>query len=396
MPSNTDEPFHDDGNGVPPPLLSQNFASTTRNQEIARRQLGDRGDVTVTAAIPLWIGLVSDHVELGSGLAGYIRSSQSIAVAIAESGSNFDEIVLNGERFLFDRSNVETEEEEAWYQIAVELVTVIAASDKVVVSISTDATNLGSDSFLASFRMALCSVLNDYRQRESGTYEFGSVRNLTTVSSHSHLDDQRIKICAADPDAGYAFARSGSEDVRSASPVQDAAVCWIVIELRDSALYRKDRVLSLTRKIEHKLRSKGFGDISKGSAFERSEMQIAIDALPRRLRPWGRFLLSEGHLSEKYFEAIQQSDWQLLGGLIQFSGQTQIDSGEFDPKPIEILTDGFEASFPDSLYGARYTDLGNSVLLLMNNISEPDVLNLVRIAFKTELAYCPEMIMLPN
>lgn len=383
------------GEGSPDPAPTYLTESGLPTQvEKARVYLDELGATPIISATRIWTPLVSDHSLLGPSLRGYILTPLSIAVAVAESGGDFDEIIFNGEKYLSNVHHVDANESsEPWYRMVVELLGTIVLSKKITICISTNAGDLNSSLCKSYLWFTVCHALFSFVTDDPE--EVGrSVANFTKVSPESHPDFDHVRMALSQPDSNYTFLESGSRVESAHLPSKGNGIFWMFIELKERAIPRYQRVVSKSGKIVEKLRSKGFEGIGSSESFGRHEIQIAMDALPRRLRPWGRYLLSESHLAQKYSAAISAADWQLLGGLLQLSGQTQEESGEFEMEGLRCVRNAFENMYPESICGVRYTDFGNSLLVLLSGISEPEAVDLVGIAFEGEMDYCPRITVL--
>ena len=387
MPLSTNDPPGDRSGDLDPGLIS--YPEPAEQVSIARGQLGELQTNAVDSCAPVWLSLVSDHSALWPGSGVYVRSPYSVAAVVAEASGEFDEITFGERRFLLSQGIRDSlPEDEPWYETVVELIRSIVASKRVAVSIATNSPTLDDGAARSTLWFVVCDALFSFV--DSAANESGhSVLNFTRAIVE-HPDFDQIKIALHKPDGHYAVVNSGVKSVRREPPALPTRCFWTHITLDQQALSRLDRILSITNKVTERLENKGFSTTNGGFSLERKEIKIALDALPRRHRRWAQYLLSENHLASKYVDTIRNSDWQLLGGLMQLSGQTQLDSGEFDMRPLESVVRTFELNAPESLCGARYSNLGKSIMLLLAGITEPEAHDLVRIAFEKELGYCPQ------
>ncbi len=363
-----------------PGSVSDHRESTQPHPSIsgAIAQLGLPTNEVSAAFSWLWADLISDHSILFGGHGGYIRKETSVAVAVAEVDPSepFDTINLNGQTFLSSGIHSIPDDAETWYRRAIRAMHYAGRSTRYTISIVTDV----QDRSEASFSQALIYAL----QKAIGTEK----PCTSQVLERRSLDHA---VVGSDNNCRYMFC--GPEEHTHLDTPPSSECYWLLIKTSTESSAATPRMFAHSQKIIERLAGRGFHNIAD-SGLERKEVKIASQALPRRYRKFGWYLLSEINLTNQYRRAIETGDWQKLGSMMRLSFETQLGSGLLDTSRIRAITNSVDDHSPEILCGSRLTTLGQNILLLVRDIEPEEVLQLVRIALEKTDDTCPETLVL--
>ncbi len=173
-------------------------------------------------------------------------------------------------------------------------------------------------------------------------------------------------------------------------------VCWALVTTGQPApvgpaFYRKRQ--EKTAAALDVLHHKGFAGLASFRDLEHQDLQRALHALPRRLRPIVRHLVTENRNVQKLVAAVRRRDWQMSGNLLLMShGSYRKDWGNTG-KADDFVVEQARALTLEGLYGARMTGAGGCVLVMGQPFTVPQSLDRISQAFEARFGSLPPVLL---
>ena len=350
-------------------------------------------------------GLLSGHTHYFNGFAVLMSFRQGTAVALRPTDAPRSQLSFEGSdiRWTFDAlrpaSEADRRDEPAWVCLVEEVVRQLgtAGAQVEVVVVSTVLAGC-TEAYLAALSMAAAramqalfalpesrSTLIEMIGRIMGecvglpfslaylvTAEAGRPQHFTLVDTAT---GEQLPLKAPGRDRlGWGLVDIGSERLAKAS------VHW---EYKEKA----EKALALLQK-------RGFDHLTSFRDLDYRDLQRALGALPRRLRPVVRHLVTENHRVQKMVFATRKQDWQLFGALLLMSHASLRDDWRRTSDEVNFVVEQVEAMTLDGMYGASVSGRGGCVLVVGQPFTVPLCLDRVKTAFEDRFARTPATMLL--
>lgn len=330
------------------------------------------------------LGLQADHTHYFNGFALVMTMRNGMAVAVRESQDEISRIVVEGssEVLEFDLKSEPPENEDD----LVGLVRCVLLAVTEEPAYGFEVAILGSvpvglePVFIASTATALSRAIEAH---EALSYDSTKrLRVLSPAISHflGHLFSPAYLIGSSvtSPEVFLLVDTENGEHLPLPVPEQERPGLVLIDvggEKRGVGpavrLHRADEALE-------RLRQKAFPDLASFRDLEHRDLEAALGAVPRRLKPIVRYLVTENRRVQKLVAAIQRRDWQLFGALLIMSHSGRKGDWEITSDAIDRVIDEAERFSLEGVYGATQTGEGSFAVVVGQPFSLPAFLDHLR------------------
>jgi galactokinase len=150
---------------------------------------------------------------------------------------------------------------------------------------------------------------------------------------------------------------------------------------------RADEVVTL-------LRASVLPDLSSLRDLEHRDLQHALEALPRPLRPVLRYLVTENRRVQKMVVAVRNNDWQMFGALLLMSHASQRTDWAGTNAEVDFVVEQVESMSLEGMYGASMAGRSGCVLAVGRPFALPPSLDRISSAFEARFGSIPDITML--
>lgn len=142
------------------------------------------------------------------------------------------------------------------------------------------------------------------------------------------------------------------------------------------------------------LRKRGFDQITSFRDLEHRDLHRALKAVPRRLKPVVRHLVTENRRVQRLVFATRHKDWQMFGALLLMSHASLRDDWKRTDDAVDFVVAQVEAMTLDGMYGARVTGQGGCVLVVGQPYVIPLCLEQIKTRFSERFERTPATLLL--
>jgi len=140
---------------------------------------------------------------------------------------------------------------------------------------------------------------------------------------------------------------------------------------RHSTAERQERV---TRAVEA-LRSGAFPEIESLRDLHHKDLEKALAAIPRKLRPVVQHLVSENAKVQRLVAAVRKRDWQMFGALLIMSHASKRSEWGVTTDETDFIVEQAEQMSLEGIYGATHVgEVNDAVLIVGQPFSVPPFL----------------------
>lgn len=117
------------------------------------------------------------------------------------------------------------------------------------------------------------------------------------------------------------------------------------------------------QEVLRQLRAEGFPHLRSFRELEHRDLHRALDALPPRLRPLARHVVTENRRVQRMVTALRRGDWQMTGALLLMTHASRRDHLGATHPAADALVEAVEGMTFDGLYGAGQTGRDGPLVL---------------------------------
>ena len=346
------------------------------------------------------LGIQADHTNYFNGFALLMTLSRGMAVAVREASGNQSGVVIEGdaECYSFDLRKAPSEGE-------LELIGLIRSVLKAVMPDAKPAWEIaivGSvpaglvPTFIASVTTALSRAIEAHQSLPVDSSKrvgllCGAITDfLQQPFSPAYLLGSRV----TSPDEFVVVDTETGEHLSLPVPEQERPG-WVLIDTREETV--QDNVGQRSEKAAEaleRLRQRAFPELSSFRDLEHRDLEAAFDAVPKRLRPVLRYLVTENRRVQKLVAAIRRRDWQLFGALMFMSHSCRRSDWEVTTAMLDHVVAEAERFSIEGVYGATQTGEGTFVVALGQPFSLPAFLDHLRSTWPQNFSDGPDMYIL--
>ena len=333
---------------------------------VLEERLGPSDDAPQSAFVPGATGLLSDHTHYSNGFALLMPLTQGTALAWRPSSGDATRFVFDGEPTTWTLPAPGNAPD--WARVASRVLQRRAGGPVDVAIVSTIPTPC-RDAYWAALSVGLAqgpSGLTARADRPEST--FATLREIVE-------DTTGVPYSVAYPIAAYAGHNNAFLLVDTATlehlPVETAArddLRWhLLLGLGAPPALDKGRHRARRDQADEALaylREHGFSELQSFRELEHRQLPHAIDALPPRLHPTVRYLVTENRRVQKMVAALRRQDWQMVGALLLMSHTSRRDDGGGTPEAVDALVDRVEHMRLEGVYGAAMTGRGGEMVVV--------------------------------
>lgn len=360
-----------------------------------------------TTFAPGAISILSDQTSYSNGFALLMPLRQGTAVAIRPASGDHARLVFEGSdtEWSLDTSanapDITSASHPVWAQVVERVVEQYGpANAPVEMAVVSTVPAVCLDGYLAALAVATATGV---RTRCPGAHP-GSMESHLPRLRQIIAECIGLPYSIAYPIASYAGDPSTFILIDTATrehlPVETEArnaLGWSLIDpggsiLREAAFYRTrrdeaDEALSI-------LRGDGFEQLTSFRELEHRTLPRAIDAVPERLQPVVRHLVTENRRVQKMVAALRQDDWQMVGALLLMSHASRRDDWKGTGERPDFLVTQIEDMTMGSIYGACMAGRSGYVVIVGQPFAVPPALDELVEAFQKRFDVPPETMVL--
>ena len=336
-------------------------------------------------------GLLADHTHYFDGFAILMSLPLGAAVALRESESQSSRVVFEGSSEIWDFDLTASGGSDApeWVRVVEEvLMQVSPGASQVDAAVVGTVPSCCVDSYHAALGLASANAAQALFASPAGAY--GLQQCVREVISRCVRRPFSIAYpMASSRTRGYEFLlvdTHTSESLPVGAPSRDE-LGWGMIDvgmgpLREAS-FDTERA-EMADEAAGILRRKGFSSIASLRDLEHKDLNKALDALPRRLRPIVRHLVTDNRRVQKLVAAIRRRDWQMFGALLLMSHSSlQKDWGSTN-ELVDLVVHETEAMTLEGMYGATLVGRGGCVVVAGRPFTVPRCLDHAQEALKQQ------------
>ena len=128
--------------------------------------------------------------------------------------------------------------------------------------------------------------------------------------------------------------------------------------------------------------------------LEHRDLDRALGALPRRLRPYLRHLVTENRRVQKLVAAVRRNDWQMFGALLLMSHASTRTDWDSTGARVDFVVEQVEQMTLEGMYGGFMSGRGGCVLVLGQPFTVPRALDRIADAFEAHFGARPDTMLL--
>jgi len=322
------------------------------------------------------LSVLSDHTHYSNGFALLLPVAQGTAVAVRAAHGSSSRVVFADDtaRYTWDPGGAASAEGPLEMRLLARIADALAPGSAVEVGVASTLTDTLGDAYWAALAVAAARAVlahasdGDPAAGATDVLEhLPTLRQLLATATDLPFSIAFLIGAAAGGDAGpFTLVDTAT---REHLPVETAArdsLAWILVDPQqaphDAAFHRQrrdqaDEAIAL-------LRERVFSGLTSFRELEHQNIPQAIDALPRRLTPVVRHLVTDNRRVQKMVAAMRRSDWQMVGALLLMSHASRRTEWECTTPEADFIIDHVEQRTVDGLYGACMAGRSGYVLLV--------------------------------
>jgi galactokinase len=273
-----------------------------------------------------------------------------------------------------------------WVRLAASLVADLEPAP-VDIALASDVPPTLTDGALAALAVALWRALRTLRGAESTAPALRA--DLPMVCAHVARALGRPFGLA--PLFAAADGRPQSVTLVDTATHEFLPVAWpppdaLAVALLDLGAAFDDAAFEARRREEatealRLLRARGFEHLRSFRELEHQHLHRALDALPARLRPATRHLVTENRRVQRMVAALRREDFQMVGALLLMTHASRRDAFEATTPEADALVAEAEVMTFDGVYGAGQTARTGHVVVAAQPRALPAALDRLAAAF---------------
>ena len=348
------------------------------------------------------LGLLGGHTHYFNGFALLMPLAHGAAVAIRCSADDVSRLAFDGSEavWTFDRDEVApSQSPPVWVRVVQEAVrTWTPASTQVEVAVVNTIEPGCIDAYLSALTVATVRALQALFALPVDTpVVWRRVQRL--LAEESEMPFSIAYVIAADMGRPQAFSLIDTETLEHLpveAPTSDV-LGWGLVDIeigsvRKAAFHRR-REAQVHEALDL-LQEHVFHELVSLRELEHRHLHKALGALPRRLRPVVRHLVTENQRVAKLVAAARHRDWQMFGALLLMSHATLRDDWDCTNERIDFIVEQAEAMSLEGLYGAFASGRSGCVLVLGKPFAVPPGLDAIQAAYAERFGDAPVTMLL--
>lgn len=356
-------------------------------RDLLVEQFGTSAEAAQSVFAPGALSLLADHTHYSNGFALLMPMRQGVAVALRPAKDGSSRVVFEGENeatVYTWQTPSEVNDEPAWVRVLAQVIAVADSADTPVEGAVVSTMPSGCrDSYLAA--LAVATV------RAVGAHDWAAMQPVV----------RRVLAACTERPFSIAFPLASAADNRADVftlvdtathehlPVETAArdeLVWVLLDpqapAHDAAFHRcrrdeADEAIAL-------LRSRVFEGIDSFRELEHQNLPRAIEAVPPRLAPVVRHLVTDNRRVQKMVAAMRRNDWQMVGALLLMAHASRRDEWNDTTREADAIVERVEALTVEGVYGACMTGRDGYVVLVGQAYALPLGLEPIMVAFEQQ------------
>jgi galactokinase len=363
--------------------------SRARATELLAERFGQSGEDVSSGFSHGDVALVSEHTHyfngfallrpLRQGTAVAVRRGPApgeVAVAVRNVGQLSDQASEAGGVVRPDRV------QEVLGEVAHRLVPGLGLEVAVVSDIDVGYPDTYLSTLVVAGARAILEAAGLSRSRNELLQELRAIMERKTGMPQSIA-----YVIAADvssPDAFILIDTATHEHISVERP-DDQTLGWGLVSVHDGALrppgfYRERR--ERTDEICAQLQRKGFALQGTLRELEHRDLDRALQAVSRNLRPLLRHLVTENRRVQRLLVATRRQDWQMFGALLFMSHNSLKNDWGSTSEEADFVVSRVEAMTEEGMFGACLGGRSGCVLVVGRPFVVPNVLDSISTAFR--------------
>lgn len=387
-------------------MQKREFLRPDQHVERVRALLGERLGVQPQAATEAVFahagtGLLGEHTHYFDGFAFLLSLPLGTAVAIRQTTASASRVVFEGSAatWTFDCAHPEAGEagRPVWVRIVQRLAGRMGAG-QVEVAVASTVHASCMDAYLSALGMAAAHALQAlFARPESPPELWRLVVDIVVETARTPFSiAYPIVADVGRPDAFSLVDVATLEHLPLEAPPHDV-LGWGLVDIgvgpmRDAAFYRKRKVMA--EEAVSVLKEKVFPGLGSLRDLEHRQLQPALDALPRRLRPVVRHLVTENRRVQKMVAAARRRDWQMFGALLLMSHASLRNDWASTSDAVDLVVGQVEQMSIEGMYGACMTGRGGCVLVVGQPFIVPRCLDRIVATLQERCDCTPDVVLL--
>ncbi len=144
------------------------------------------------------------------------------------------------------------------------------------------------------------------------------------------------------------------------------------------------------------LQQKAFPKLTSFRELEHRDLQRALGALPGRLKPGVRHLVTENRRVQKVVAALRKGDWQFVGALLIMSHASRRNDWRSTSSGADMIVTQAEAMTIEGIFGGASTSRGGSVLVCGQPFVVPQFFERVSDQYREQFGAPPMTLLLQD
>lgn len=374
---------------------------TERARTLLVEHFGAAGDRPDAAFSHGGTGLLGEHTHHFDGFALLMSLPMGTAVAVRTSGEATSRIVFEGgsETWSFDLGNPGGDDLPSWVCVVAEVIGCTAdPNTQVEVAVVSTVPSSCVDAYVGSLGVATVRACQSvFARAEDNTELEEMVREV--IASCTELPFSIAHVMTSDegrPES-YSLIDTRTHERLPVDAPSREVLGWGLIDigmgLLREPIFHQDKCEQAAEATEI-LQKKGFPSMTSLRELEHRDLQRALDALPRRLRPVVRHLVTENRRVQKLVAAVRRRDWQMFGALLLMSHASLQKDWDSTNAMVDLAVREAEAMSLEGIYGACMTGRGGCVLVVGQPFIVPRCLDRAQEALREQFDIDPDIMLL--
>lgn len=364
---------------------------TERAESLLVERLGSTGGRAEAAFAHGATGLLGEHTHYFDGFALLLSMAPGTAVAVRTAAGGRSRLVFEGsdETWSFHHTEDPPEGAPMWVRVVEETVRRFAAGDGPVdVAVVSTVPYSCVDAYVSALGMATARACQAvFALSQGGRRTRALVRDAVEAGTDWPFGITYLMAADEGRPEYFSLVDAGSLERLPVDAPSRELLGWGLVDsglgpLRGADFHRKRKAAA--EKAVAVLRKKGFPSLESLRDLEHRDLKAALEAVPGRLRPIVRHLVTENRRVQKLVGAVRRRDWQMFGALLLMShASLQKDWGATN-ELVDLVVRETEAMSLEGMYGACMTSRGGAVLVVGQPFVVPRCLDRIQAVVKDE------------